>query len=78
MVVGFVLIHVSTLREYEVFDKLSKLPEVTEVHTLFGKYDIIVKIEARDYERLGEIVIKKIRPIEGILYTSTLTGLKFR
>jgi DNA-binding Lrp family transcriptional regulator len=78
MVVGFVLIHVSTLREYEVFDKLSKLPEVTEVHTLFGKYDIIVKIEARDYERLGEIVIKKIIPIEGILYTSTLTGLKFR
>jgi DNA-binding Lrp family transcriptional regulator len=75
--IGFVLIHVSTLRESEVFNKLSKLPEVIEVHPLLGEYDLIAKIEAKDYENIGEIVIHKIRTIDGILFTSTLTGLKF-
>jgi len=75
--IAFVLIHVSTLRESEVFNKLSKIPEVIELHSCFGKYDIIAKIEAKDYESIGEIVIHKIRTIDGILYTSTLTGLKF-
>jgi len=74
--IGFVLIHVSTLCESEVFHKLSKIPEVIELHPLFGEYDIIAKIEAKDYEGIGEILIHKIRTINGILYTSTLTGLK--
>ena len=77
MVICFVLIHISPLRESEVLNKLSKIPEVIELHSLFGKYDIIAKIEAKDYESIGEIVIHKIRKIDGITYTSTLAGLKF-
>jgi DNA-binding Lrp family transcriptional regulator len=76
MAIGFVLMCVSPSRESEVLNKLSKIPEIIELHSLFGKYDFIAKIEAKDYERIGEIVIHKIRTINGILYTSTLTGLK--
>jgi DNA-binding Lrp family transcriptional regulator len=76
MVIGFVLMHVSPLHEYEVFNTLSKLPEVIEIHPLFGEYDLIVKIQAEDYESIGEIVIHKIKTIEGITDTKTLTGLK--
>jgi DNA-binding Lrp family transcriptional regulator len=76
MVIGFVLMHVSPLHEYEVFNKLSKLHEVREVHPLFGEYDLIAKIEAEDYESIGEIIIHKIKTIEGIVDTTTLTGIK--
>ena len=76
MVIGFVLMHVSPLREYEVFNKLSKLHEVIDVHPLFGEYDLIAKIEAEDYESIGEIVIHKIKTIEGIADTMTLTGIR--
>jgi DNA-binding Lrp family transcriptional regulator len=69
--------HVSPLHESEAFNKLSKLHEVIEVHPLFGEYDLIAKVEAKDYDSIGEIVIHKIRTIDGILFTSTLTGLKF-
>jgi DNA-binding Lrp family transcriptional regulator len=68
--------HVSPLREYEVFNTLSKLSEVIDVHPLFGEYDLIAKIEAEDYESIGEIVIQKIKTIEGITDTKTLTGLR--
>jgi DNA-binding Lrp family transcriptional regulator len=68
--------HVSPLHEYEVFNKLSKLKEVIELHPLFGEYDLIAKIEAKDYENIGEIVIHKIKIIDGITDTKTLTGIK--
>ena len=75
MVTGFVLMHVSPLHEYEVFNKLSKLPEVIELHPIFGEYDLIAKIESKDFESIGKIVINKIRTIEGIVDTKTLTGI---
>jgi DNA-binding Lrp family transcriptional regulator len=75
VVIGFVLMHVSPLHEYGVFNRLSKLPEVIELHPLFGEYDLIAKIEAEDYESIGEIVIHKIKTIDGIIDTKTLTGI---
>jgi DNA-binding Lrp family transcriptional regulator len=76
VVVGFVLIHVIPTHEYEVFNKLSKLKEIIELHPLFGEYDLIAKIEAEDYEDIGQIIIQKIKTIEGIIDTKTLTGVK--
>ncbi len=76
MEIGFVLMHVSPLHEHEVFKKLSTIPEIIELHSLFGEYDLIAKIEAESYERIGQIIIQKIRTIEGIVDTKTLTGIK--
>jgi len=67
--------HVSPLHEHEVFNKLSKIPEIIELHPLFGEYDFIAKIEAKDYESIGQVIIHKIRTIEGIIDTKTLTGI---
>ncbi|MBN1859950.1 MAG: Lrp/AsnC ligand binding domain-containing protein [Candidatus Thermoplasmatota archaeon] len=78
MVIGFVLMHISPLREYEVFNILSKVPEIVELHPLFGEYDLIAKIEAKDYESIGEIILQKIKTIPGITDTKTLTGIKIK
>jgi len=77
MAIGYVLITITPTREHEVFDKISKVEEIIELHPLFGEYDFIVKIEAEDYEKLGKIIINKIRSIKGIIDTKTLTGAKF-
>jgi DNA-binding Lrp family transcriptional regulator len=60
-----------------VYNKLSKVPQIIELHPLFGEYDLIAKIEADDFESLGDIVVNKIRTIEGVIDTKTLTGTKF-
>ena len=77
MVIGFVLMHIIPGHEYEVYNKLSKVPEIIEIHPLFGEYDLIVKIEAKDFEDIGEIVKNKIKRIYGISDTETLTGKNF-
>jgi DNA-binding Lrp family transcriptional regulator len=77
MAIGFVLINAAPAREHDVYNKLSKVPEIIELHPLFGEYDLIAKIEADDFENLGVVVVNKIRSIDGVIDTKTLTGTKF-
>lgn len=74
--VGFVLINVAPAHEYAAHETLAKVPEIVELHSLFGEYDLIAKIEARNFEHLGHIIVTKIRSIEGVIDTRTLTATK--
>jgi len=77
MAIGFVLINVAPAHEHDVYNKISKIPQIVEIHPLFGEYDLIAKIDANDFEELGTIIVNKIRTITGVLDTKTLTGLTF-
>ena len=74
MAIGYVLINTAPAHEHEVYTKLSKIPEIVELHPLFGEFDLIAKVEPEDFEKLGELVVKKIRSIKGVIDTKTLTG----
>ncbi len=77
MALGFVLVKVFPGKEREVYDKLARLGEVEELYPLFGEYDLIAKIVVRDFEELSDVVVNKIRTIDGVVETKTLTGAKF-
>ena len=77
MAIGFVLISTAPAKEHEVYNELMKVKEVVELHPLFGEYDLIAKIEANDFNALGQIVVDRVRSIEGVIDTKTLTGIKF-
>jgi len=74
MPVGFVLINTTHALGHEVYNKLLKVPQIIELHPLFGEYDLIAKIEAGDFDKIGDIVINEIRSIKGVIDTKTLTG----
>ncbi len=76
MAIGFALLSISPLYEKEVYESLGKIPEIIEVHPLFGEFDILVKIECADMDSIGSVVIKKIRSLKGIMDTKTLIGTK--
>jgi len=76
MALGFALLSISPLYEKEVYEDLKKIPEVTEVHPLFGEYDILIKIETSDIDSIGKVVIVKIRALKGVTDSKTLIGTK--
>lgn len=76
MAIGFALLSISPLHEKTVYASLKNIPQIVEVHPLFGEYDILVKIECENIDSIGEVVIKKIRAIKGIVDTKTLIGTK--
>ena len=77
MSIGFVLIKAAPALEHEVYTKILKVSQIIELHPLFGEYDLIAKIEAENFEKLGEIVINNIRSVKGVIDTKTLTGTRF-
>ncbi|MET1125106.1 MAG: Lrp/AsnC ligand binding domain-containing protein [Archaeoglobaceae archaeon] len=77
MAIGFVLIKVFPGKERKVYDELVSMKEVEELYPLFGEYDLIAKVVVRSLEELSDVVVNKIRKIEGVVETKTLTGAKF-
>ena len=74
--ISFVLISVTPLCEHEVYLQLLRDEKIAEVNPLFGEYDLIIKIDTKEFSDLGNI-IQNIRKIECIIDTKTLTGTKF-
>jgi DNA-binding Lrp family transcriptional regulator len=74
--VAFILVSTVPGKEHEVYNKISQIKYVVEIHPLFGEYDLIVKVDALDFSELGKIVIEQVRTIEGVIDTKTLTGIK--
>ena len=77
MPVGFVLIGVKPKMERDVYERLLTIEEIVEIYPLFGEYDLIAKVEAKDYNTIGEVVVEKIRSVEGVRTTKTLTKISF-
>lgn len=78
LAIGYVLITTATGKEAKVLEQMRKLPEVGEVHQLFGQYDMIARIETVDYDRLCDIILGKIRTIQGVTGTRTLICARFK
>jgi len=74
--IGFALLSISPLHEKDVYESLRSIPEIIEVHPLFGEYDILIKISCNDIDEIGSVVIKKIRSLQGVVDTKTLIGTK--
>lgn len=72
MVSGFVLIRVGAGKERDVYTGLNVMEEVKGIQMVFGHYDIIARLESNDLNELSEIVLERIRNIEGVSTTTTL------
>jgi DNA-binding Lrp family transcriptional regulator len=53
-------------------EEIAKIEGVTEVYGVFGRYDIIAKIETPTLEHLSSVIADKIRSISGVISTETL------
>ena len=77
MAVGFILIKTEPSKEQQVYEALSEVDDIVELHPLFGEYDLIAKVETGDFYDLGQVVVQKIRTVEGVIDTQTHPGTNF-
>ena len=62
----------------EITDDLSKVDEVLEIHEIHGRFDLLLKVRAKNLEQMREIVVNKIRILPHIIETELMTVLKSR
>ena len=73
---AFVLINCELGSEEHIIEELKTLSDVKSVQGTFGAYDIIVEIASESVEQIRETITWKIRKIEKIRSTLTLTKVE--
>jgi len=61
----------SDISQRELAKRISKLPGVFEVHIISGEYDLLIKVRGTSLEKIGKLVIDKLRSIDGVGRTLT-------
>ena len=76
MVTAIVLLTVERDKINPVAEKLADIDGITEVHSVAGRYDLVVIIRVRDNDRLAELVTDHIRQVDGIEKSETLIAFR--
>ncbi len=57
-------------------NQLGAIEEVVEVLSVTGEYDLMAKVQVREYESLSDIVTDKMQSIDGVVATRTMMAFK--
>ena len=74
---AYVGIKVSAKEAEKILKNLRSQEFVTQADAVTGSFDIIALIRAPDFHTLGEIIIKEISQIDGVLDTETFPVIEF-
>lgn len=62
--------------QIEVTKNICKLSAIEEAHIISGEWDILLKVRTASVRELGELVVEKIRMIDGVQETTTCACFK--
>ena len=72
MASAYLLLNVETGAEKEVMNSLRDLQEVKEAWTVYGVYDLVLRVEAETMEELKNVVSWTVRRLDRVRSTMTM------
>ena len=76
MVTTIVLAVCDIHRIPETAQQIADLPEVSEVYSVSGDFDLVIMVRVRQHEDLARVVTDGIAKIEGVQRTQTLVAFQ--
>ncbi|HEU5087345.1 MAG TPA: Lrp/AsnC ligand binding domain-containing protein [Roseiflexaceae bacterium] len=76
MLTAFVMIHVEPQKIADVAKQIANLPNISEVYSVTGDYDIIAVVRLQDYDMLAEAVPDGLSKVDGIIRTNTVLAFR--
>ena len=73
---AFVLINTELGNELDLMKQLHQMPNVTEVHAVYGVYDIIAKVEGETMEKVKETITNSLRRLDNVRSTLTMIAVE--
>ena len=73
METAYVLVQCKIAHEMEVLKALLEIDLVKEAKGTFGYYDVFTKIQGENSSEIEDVITKKIRNIENVTATTTLS-----
>jgi len=69
---GLVLVRLKAGKEKDALKKLKEIDGVSHMSAVFGRWDLVVDVEAVDLPTLTKVVVSSIRCVPGVFSTETL------
>ena len=66
---AIVLIKLSSVEIRNAYQRLKGLPSVTEAFMVFGRFDTVIMLQAKNLEEIRRIILSGIHPIPGVIET---------
>jgi DNA-binding Lrp family transcriptional regulator len=76
MKAAFVMVKCAPGRLEEVANAIMELDGVSEVHSVTGDHDLLVKLYAPTYEDFGDLIPDRLQRIAGVVDTITLLAFR--
>ncbi len=76
MKAAFVLVRCELGRIEEVANAIMEIEGVSEVHSITGPWDLLVKLYASDYDAFGDLIPDRLQKVTGIRETETLLAFR--
>jgi Lrp/AsnC family transcriptional regulator for asnA, asnC and gidA len=70
--IAYVLIKSDLGAEQKVIEQLETLDQVVQIDRTFGDYDMVVKMESENIEKIRETIARNIKKIDKVRATLTL------
>lgn len=68
---AFILIEVAGDHTKSAYKTIQRISGVKAAYTVSGNYDLIVQIETENMETLSDLLLSKIRAVDGVIKTNT-------
>ncbi|HET9596657.1 MAG TPA: Lrp/AsnC ligand binding domain-containing protein [Anaeromyxobacteraceae bacterium] len=76
MKAAFVLVRCELGHVEDVAAGIMELEGVSEVHSITGPWDLLVKLYAPDYDAFGDLIPDRLQKVPGIRETETLLAFR--
>ena len=76
MITAYVLLRIKPGMDRNVLDSVKKLTQVKIVETLYGEYDMLIKVAVETLEALDSFIFDTIRTIKGVDGSTTLVTME--
>jgi DNA-binding Lrp family transcriptional regulator len=76
MVTAIVLLNVQRTQIEQVADTLAGLPDVSEVYSVSGRFDLVAIIRVPNVDDLSKVVTKEMLRVEGITHSETMLAFR--
>lgn len=71
MVTAIVLIKADVARIPETAETIAKIPQVSEVYSVTGEFDLVAMVRVRGHDELADVIPGNVNKIPGVTHTET-------
>ncbi len=76
MKAAFVLVRCELGKVEQVANSIMEIEGVSEVHSITGPWDLLVKLYAPEYDAFGDVIPDQLQKVAGIRETETLLAFR--